>query len=284
MTMSGVDERDMRPPFMEMLRRSFSAWWRGIIGLPVLFGGVFVLLTVFWLLENAFGSRLVHQVVAQWEFSTLALRLVQTVITGALIQPLSIALQLLTLRQIKPDRRAIARAFPAYYAWGTLLNVTGLLAVNPSILVRVFKVDSGIAFGGALLVMLLWAAVEARLWLIFPAAALNVRTGFLHRAAESWAQTRGNFWYIFGILLLLTLVLIVPLGVLQYLESASGMYYALLGPDRIFTVSAILVAATSAARSMLNETLTAAAGACFYRALVEGGGPADVEGTAAHFT
>lgn len=289
--MATAEFAESAPPklgFGEALSRSFSGLWQAVARLPVSFAAVVFVLAVIAMSQPLLGSDWLESIDRHRESWGLIARLARSAVGTTFTVPVCIAVQYLILRGAVPGWRLILRAAPAYYVWSLLFGGVQDAVMSIQAFLPPFYSSAHTGwiltaeFAGVLAVM----AVSARLWLIFPGIVAGPRMKFLDRAAISWRQTRGWFWSLLGILLLTTLALLVPFTLVEFYMRirTAGAVVVTLGPHASLTLHGILIAIVSGMYGALDVTLSSAAGAVLYRALVEGGGPIDVEGTAAHFT
>ena len=273
------------PPVGAMFGRAFGSTWRGILRMPLLFisafaGAVAVAFASKFLganpLKNA--ALITGGLTAMEGLKVLAGVFLIYLFQSIFLAPVAVAMHRFIIRG--ETTKGIVSIGPAhtrlFLFWLMLIEAVRIASMLPSALnpppdLRTLTVIA------VYVVALTIAVIGVRICLLFPSAAIDApSSSFFGRAAQSWRATRGHFWYIFAVGLLIALVVTVPTSIVVTSLAMSKVISGIASggpppkPDMVldmFTSAPVLVLT---ALEYVVLTAAAAAGLSWiYRALVE---------------
>jgi hypothetical protein len=274
------------PPVGTMFRRAFASTWRAIVSMPVLFAsaGVGVVAVAFiakFLGANPIqaGKLIIGGLTATEGLAVLAGTFLTYFAQSVFLAPVAVAMHRFIIRG--ETTKGIVSIAPGhtrlFLLWLMLIQTVRILSLLPvalapaqelrvPLVILVYAVAIAIAVAGV------------RICLLFPSAAIGAPSAsFVGRAAASWNATRGHFWYIFAVGLLIGLVVTIPTSIVVTSLAMGSIVSGVASggappkPDfvlEMFTSGPVLV--LTALQYVVLSAAAAAGLSWIYRALVEG--------------
>jgi len=273
------------PPVFGTVGRAFGSTWQGFLKMPLLFLSAYagVLAVSFAAQLTGFsavkaGALVLGRMNPPEASVALGTMFASSALNTLFLAPLAVAMHRFVLRG--DVTRGIAlptqRHTGVFIVWLLIILAVRATAYLPA----VFGASGGgpafalpFLYGGIAVV----AVMGVRLSLLFPAVAIDAPSaGFFARAAESWARTRGHFWYVFVVALAIGFAVSAPLIMVISAITVGSVVQGIAGGGPPPSPNVMVSMLTSGPLLALNGlqyvvlTATGASGASWiYQALAE---------------
>jgi hypothetical protein len=194
--------------FGSTIKKSWINTWQAILHMPGLFLGVFAVIACTAILSSSFeqtlvaGADLDSSALATHDIARLALSLLQLAVSGCLV--VKVTRFILLGEGTQPLLPLGGKPLGRYVLFSLGIGIGMIVVIKgPALLLQPMRTAQ---IGLVILPLIfIFLFIAVRLSLLYPAIALGSRLAL--RAA--WRDSRGHFWYIFGVGLITYLPLMV---------------------------------------------------------------------------